>query len=155
MRGKPEVDALRKRLEATFLRISNLNSADLEVQSDFARYLCILVSGFVETAIAELAIEYCRKRSTPTVSNYAGSQLVRLQNIKTERLLQIMSRFDPKWRTELEVFVDGPRKDALDSVIDLRNKIAHGESVGVTYTRIKEYYQRIAEIIDFIAQKLD
>ena len=145
---------LRARLNATFIRIGSLSTADLEVRSDFARYLCILVSGFVETALSELAAEHCRKRSASTVSNYAQSQLARLQNVKSERLLQLMGAFDPKMRIEIEQFIDGPRKDALDSVVDLRNKIAHGESVGVTYVRIKDYYKRISEIIDFVEAKL-
>ena len=62
--------------------------------------------------------------------------------------------FDTKMRVEIEQFIDGPKKDALDSVVDLRNKIAHGESVGVTYIRIKDYYKRISEIIDFVEAKL-
>ena len=36
-------------------------SVDAEIQSDLARYLCVLVSGFVETAVAELAIEHCQE----------------------------------------------------------------------------------------------
>jgi len=155
MRGKSEVAALRNRLDSTFARVASLSVEDLEIRSDFARYLCVLVSGFVETALAELAIEYCRKRSAPTVTNYATSQLGRIQNVKAERLLQFMGWFDQSWRIEVQNFIDGPRKDALDSVVDLRNKIAHGESVGVTYTRIRNYYQRIVEIIDFVTQKLD
>lgn len=152
--GKNIVATLRAKLDATFTRIGSLSTGDLEVHSDFARYLCVLVSGFVETALSELAAEHCRKRSAPTVSNYAQSQLARLQNVKTERLLQLMGSFDPKMRVEIETFIDGPRKDALDSVVDLRNKIAHGESVGVTYIRIKDYYKRISEIIDFVEAKL-
>lgn len=153
MLGRTLVATHRARLESTFVRIQSLSAEDLEVRSDFARYLCVLVSGFVETAISELAAEYCQRYSAPTVSNYAQNQLARLQNVKSERLLQLIGSFDPKWRIELEKFIDGARKDALDSVVDLRNKIAHGESVGVTYVRIREYYQRIAEIIDYVHLK--
>jgi len=154
MPGKNVVATLRARLDATFTRIGSLSTEDLEVHSDFARYLCVLVSGFVETALSELAAQHCRKRSAPTVSNYAQSKLARLQNVKSERLLKLMGSFEPKMRAEIEEFIDGPRKDALDSVVDLRNKIAHGESVAVTYIRIKDYYKRISEIIDFAEEKL-
>lgn len=154
MPGKNIVATLRAKLDATFARIGSFSGRDLELHSDFARYLCILVSGFVETALSELTAEHCRKRAAPTVSNYAQSQLSRLQNVKSERLLQLMGSFDPKMRVEFEEFIDGPRKDALDSVVDLRNKIAHGESVGVTYMRIKDYYKLISEIIDFVEAKL-
>ncbi len=41
-------------------------------------------------------------------------------------------------------------KDAIDSIVSLRNRIAHGESVGITYIRILEYYQRANRVIDFL-----
>ncbi len=154
MPGKSVVATHRARLDATFSRIDSLSTEDLEVLSDFARYLCVLVSGFVEIALSELAAEHCRKRSAPTVSNFVQSRLSRLQNVKSERLLQLVGSFDPKLRVEIEKYIDGPRKDALDSVVDLRNKISHGESVGVTYVRIKDYYERISEIIDFVSALL-
>ena len=155
MRGRAAVAVLQNRLDAAFARATALVGQDLEVSSDFARYLCVLVSGFIEAAVAELAIEHCRSRADVRVNRYAARQLARLQNLKTERLLQLMGAFDPDWLNDLERFVDGPRKDAIDSVIDLRNKIAHGDSVGLSYQRISEYYERVKEVVEFIAQKFD
>ena len=155
MPGRSDVHATRTRLDATFARVAALPIEDMEVRSDFARYLCVLVSGFVETAVSNLATEYCRRCSAPTVGNYVQGQLARLRNIKSDRLLQLMGSFDPSWRPELEEYIEGSRKDALDSVVNLRNKIAHGESVGVTYSVIKGYYGRVGEIIDFIEHQFD
>lgn len=142
--------ATRRRVDAAFARATTLTAGDIEVQADFAKYLCILVSGYVEVAVSELAIEHCRTRAAPTVHTYAASQLERLQNLNAERLLQVVGSFNPQWRTTLESFMAGQRKDALDSVVDLRNKIAHGESVGVTLNRIRGYYTSIKEIVDFL-----
>jgi hypothetical protein len=153
MAGPAQVYALRKRLDATFARVAALKETDLEVQSDFARYLCVLVSGYVETVIAQIAIEHCERRAQVTVTNYAGAQLARVQNVNADRLLQTVGYFNPAWRHELEAFIDGPRKDALDSVIALRNEIAHGKHVGVTYGRIRDYYALIREVVDFIEAK--
>lgn len=153
MPGSSQVDALRKRLDATFARVASLREADIEVQSDFARYLCILVSGYVETVVAQIAVEHCERRAPLSVSNYAGSQLSRMQNLNSERLLQFVGFFDSLWREELQTFIDGRRKEALDSVVALRNQIAHGKHVGVTYVRIRDYYQAIQEIINFVEDK--
>lgn len=153
MPGNPDLAAMKARLDATFLRISRLPQDDLEVCSDFARYLCVLVSGFVENAITVLATAYCRNRSQPPVGNYAGSQLGRLQNLNSERLMQVVGAFEGTWREELSGFLDGPRRDALDSVLSLRNQIAHGRSVGLTYVRIHEYYSCIKEIVSFLEKR--
>jgi len=141
-------------LKDAFGRAKSLSSADAEIQSDFARYLCVLVSGFVETSVAELTIEHCRQRSSITVSNYASGQLDRLQNIKAQKLVQVTGSFEKKWATDLSAFIEGARKDALDSVIDLRNKIAHGESVSLSLGRITQYHEKIDEIIVYVANLL-
>jgi hypothetical protein len=148
-----QADALRRRLDAAFARAGTLSGADLEIQSDFARFLCVLVSGYVETVVAQIAVEHCEKRSHPSVSRYAGSQLARLQNVNSSRLLQLVGCFDSAWSKELEVFIEGKRREALDSVAALRNGIAHGRPVNVTYRRISEYYLAIKEIVRFIEQK--
>jgi len=145
--------ATRRRVDAAFARASTVAAAYIEVLSDFAKYLCILVSGYVEVAVSELAIQHCRVRAAPTVYTYAASQLDRLQNLNAERLLQVVGSFDPTWRTTLESFIAGQRKDALDSIVDLRNRIAHGESVGVTLQRIRDYYASIKEIVDFLEKQ--
>ncbi len=155
MPGPREVAAMQARLDATFQRVASLSTTDLEVRSDFARYLCILVSGFVEHAVTALTIRYCRERSQPAVANYAGTQLSRLQNLNSERLMQVVGAFERQWREDLTTFLDGPRKDALDSVLGLRNQIAHGESVGLTYVRIREYYLRVKEIIRFLEERFE
>lgn len=153
MVGREEVHSLRQRLNAAFDRAAQLHDADIELQSDFAKYLCVLVSGYVETCVAELAIEHCRKRAHPTVSNYASTMLTRSGNLKSERLLQVIGAFDNAWRRELEAFLEGRRKDALDAVVDLKNKIAHGETVTITLSRIREHHVAIQEIVDFIEKK--
>lgn len=142
MPAATEVNRYRNRLKAVFIRARSSIVADPECQSDYARYLCILVSGFVETAVGELAIEYCRKRSQVSVLNYASSRLRRVQNLKAGKLLQLISAFDKKWYADLSSFIEGGRRDALDSVVNLRNRIAHGESDSLSLATIAQYFEK-------------
>ena len=153
-RGASEVSRLRSSLRDAFNRAKSLSNADTEIQSDFARYLCVLVSGFVETCVAELAIEHCKQRSSTTVTNYAAGQLDRLQNLKAQKLVQLVGSFEKKWAIDLSAFMDGAPKEALDSVINLRNKIAHGQSVSLSLGRITQYHEKIDEIIVYVANLL-
>lgn len=150
MNGRAEVWRLRQRLDATFKRV-NLAPADAELQSDFSRYLCVLVSGYVETAVTELILEHSRNNSSPTIQMYVESRTQRLTNLNCERLEQLLGQFNPDWRAAISSILVDEKKDALDSVVNLRNKIAHGGSVGVTYQRISEYYNHIKPIIDRVA----
>ena len=147
------LSANKDRLDAVFGRVESLPKDNLQLQSDFARYLCVLVAGFVETEISDLAMEHCRKQSSPTVTNYVESYLSRVGVLNGNRLLQLVGRFDSKWHQELEQFIMGERKDALDSIVANRNQIAHGQTVGITYARVQKYYESICQIVDFLREK--
>lgn len=140
----------RNRLDAAFARVSNLPVDQFEIRADFARYLCILVSGFLESVASDIAIDHCRGRSAPTVVRYVDSQLRRPGTLNSERLLQFVGAFSLDWRVALEEFIAGERKEALDSVVANRNNIAHGESVNLTFARISDYYRYICEVVDFL-----
>jgi hypothetical protein len=151
MTGKGEVDRQRRQLDATFKRASGLG-ADAELLSDFARYLCVLVSGFLEQAVIELLIEYLRRHSDTRVQQYGEQRLRSLTNLKVQRLIDVLGNFDPDWRRDLETFLVDEYKDAVNSIVDLRNSISHGRYAGVTMSRVQDYYARIVVVVDHLAQ---
>jgi RiboL-PSP-HEPN len=70
-----------------------------------------------------------------------------------EDVLQLVASFDPIKAGELRAEFDGEPKDAIDSVVNNRNLIAHGADVGITYVRIKRYYEDAQAVIESIARK--
>jgi hypothetical protein len=150
MNGRAEVSRLKQRLDATFKRAAQVGS-DPELQSDFARYLCILVSGYLERAIIELVLEHSRQNSSPSIQRFVEFRTRRLANLNSERLGQLFGSLNPDWRQDIARFIVDERKAAIDSVVSLRNSIAHGKSVGVTYNRVARYYEEIQKIIDHVA----
>ncbi|NJN67634.1 MAG: hypothetical protein HC884_13435 [Chloroflexaceae bacterium] len=147
-----QIERQRRHLNEVFQKVRAL-SWDAELQSHWARYLCVLVSGFIETSVRAIYLQYAEKKSDPYVASYVESQLSRFQNPRMERIIQLASAFNPRWGNELRTSVADELKDAVDSIVILRNKIAHGESVGVTYTRILEYYQKANKVIDLLIKQ--
>jgi hypothetical protein len=154
MTGRAEVNRLKQRLDATFKRIGGVVS-DLELQSDFARYLCILVSGYLEKSVYELVVEHARKTGAPSLQRFVDQRTKNFTNAKSQKLYNLLGDFDPEWRSLLETHLAGELKDAVDSVVDLRNNIAHGQSVGLTYARVSDYYSRVQRVIDYVADLCD
>ena len=154
MNGKAVVAALRQRLDATFERIGQVSDdVESELLSDFARYLCVLVSGFLEQSVVELVLEHVRRNSNLTVQRHIEARLRRqFSNANSQRLIDLMSTFNPAWGTDLQNFLYDEYKDAVDSVVNLRNQISHGVPVGVTMTRIKDYYVPVKKVVDHIAE---
>ncbi|ETX02965.1 MAG: hypothetical protein ETSY2_34435 [Candidatus Entotheonella gemina] len=150
MNGRAEVTRLKQRLDSTFQRINNI-SPDLELQSDFARYLCILVSGYLEKAVVALVLEHARQNGSPSLQRFVEQHTRRFTNANSQRLLTFLGNFNPDWRRALESFLIDELKDAVDSVVNLRNTIAHGESVGITYHRVADYYEIVQRVVDRIA----
>ncbi len=152
MTGRAEVVRLQAQLGATFERARRLAAtADAETQSDFARYLCISVSGFLEKSVAELVIEHSRRSGGPTLQRFIEANTRKFTNANSEKLKQLLGSFSQDWRLKLEAILVDDAKDAIDSIIGLRHSIAHGGSAGVTYSRVSEYYKRIQLVIEQIA----
>lgn len=150
MIGRAEVARQRQQLDATFRRVSGL-APDPELLSDFARYLCVLVSGYLEQSVIELVMEHVRVNSRPSVQRHVNTRLRRFTTANAERIVQLMGSFDPDWQRDLEKFLVDEHKDAVDGIVALRHAIAHGRAGGVTFIRVKDYYQRIKDVVDHIA----
>jgi hypothetical protein len=150
MTGRAEVNSLEQRLDATFKRIGDAG-LESEIQSDFARYLCILVSGYLEKAVYELVLEHARKNGAPSLQKFVDHRTKKFTNSTFAKLKDLLSEFNSEWGNELDAHIDGELKDGVNAVVGLRNKIAHGGSVGVTYRTISDYYTRVKKVVGYIA----
>ena len=138
----------RQRLDATFKRAREL-PAEAEYLSDFARYLCVLVCGFLEQATTELLLEYTRENcDDERILLRMERTLRRITNLNAEALLTTLGNFDSEWRNTLQIFLIDEFKDSVDGIYALRNEIAHGRNVGVTMVRVGDYYARIKVVIN-------
>lgn len=152
MTGSSEIARLKARLDATFERGRALaKSADIETQSDFARYLCVLVSGYLEKAVAAVLLEHSRRHGGATLQRYVDASTRRFANPSCQKLKGLLGSFNPDWRARLDSVLVDEYKDAIDSLVGLRHTIAHGGSAGVTFSRVSEYYSRIQAVVSEIA----
>jgi hypothetical protein len=154
MNGRGQVLRLRQLLDATLARAPQ-STADIEIQSDFAKYFCVLVSGFLENALVALILDYCERRSSPEVSLFVERQLELWTNPNTEKITQLLGSFSRDWRVASENFMIDERRAAVNSLVALRHKIVHGESVGTSLAQVKAYYDTVLEVLDFVADLVD
>ena len=148
----------KKKLDQVFkdtdelLREINRHSIDLEMQSHLAKYLCVLVSGFLERSVRAILHDYVKAKSAPAISKYVEDQLQFFYNPKTNKILELVGAFSPNWRTSLETAIEDEVRDALDTIVENKNKIAHGRDSQITFVGIRAYYGRAAEILDLLEQ---
>ena len=78
--------SLKDQLDATFGRIGGIDHSEFELRADFARYLCVLVNGYLEQSIRNACAEYARRRAQPSVANYVVKATSRLSSLKAGNL---------------------------------------------------------------------
>jgi len=144
-----EVSRRKQQLDHLFKQIASFQG-DAELQAHWARYLCVLVCGFIEVAVSEIYSEFARSKSQSYIANYVQKQLRRFHNPNMEKLLSLAGSFNELWRDKLKKDIDGELKDAVDSIVNNRNNIAHGRNSDITYGRIKDYFERAVKVITLI-----
>lgn len=141
----------KQRIEWLINQAKTFDGDQLELQSHWARYLCVLVAGFLENAISEVYSSYVQKCSNEQVANYVEAVLGRIQNPKAQKFLETARSFNRDWELSLNDYIEqNGRKDAIDSVMTNRHLIAHGKDSGITLARLDQYFKKGVEVIDYI-----
>ena len=134
------------RLDSLFKKFDDMVD-DHELLAHWSRYLCILVSGYLEESIRTIFREYSRSKSSPYVANYVETKLDSFQNPKMGLILKLNGSFNQKWQKDLEEAVEDEIKDSVNSIVNVRNQVAHGKNVGITPSILKNYYKNAKKLI--------
>lgn len=146
----PSILEAKERLDRLFNQVAALSDED-EMKSHLTQYLCVLVSGFIETSIQSILIEYVRMQADESVARYVESQIERrLINLDIQGILTVMGNFNPDWETTLRTQITQEMRGDIGSVRANRNKIAHGQSEPISYAPLRRYYGNAVAVIDLI-----
>src|SRR5438046_402692 len=99
----------KQRLDALFEKVQSLDS-DPELQSHWARYLCVLVSGFIEVFVRKVMSDHAEARSDVRIANFVEREVRYLQDAKISKILEWVERFDAQWKDDLEKKLDDRHK---------------------------------------------
>jgi hypothetical protein len=142
----------RRLLESRITYLFDLarNEGNDELRAELAKYLCVLVSGFLEVSCKEILVAFARKRCAPDTLRFVSSRLDWFRSPKTGNIADLLASFDPggadRWRTSL----GDEASDALDSIVSNRHQIAHGYSVGLSLSVLDAYRRRAETAIKLL-----
>lgn len=126
------------------------SQADLQLQARLTEFLCIRTAGFVEQCVQHIYYDFTTRRAPTSVSSFVSKRLSRIQNVKSDRLRELIQDFDGDWLVAFDSFLTEEHKVALNSVIGNRNKIAHGENVSLGLVQMKLWLGKVLEIMEFL-----
>ena len=124
--------------------------SDDEMKSHLAKYICVLVSGYVESSIRCIIIDYATNKAHPYITTFVSNNAQSITNLKHEKIGQLLKLFSEKWYRQFSALISEEEKDAFDSIVANRHLIAHGRSVGMSFVRVKKFYEKIVEGIETI-----
>ena len=142
----------KERLDALFQRVK-LAELDPDMISHWSRYLCVLVSGFIEVSVQSILTRFAEKQAAPPVAYFVSRRVRDLMNPKMGKILDAIGDFDPKVKEEIAKLTEGELRNAVDGVVQNRNKIAHGTEIGIGFATIENYYRSIVKVIELIESK--
>lgn len=118
-------------------------------QDEWAKYLCIQVSGFLENTIKNIILNYSTANSIQQITKYITSKTKNLTNLNEDSLRQLINSFSKEWRKIFEIKIKENRvlKDSVDSLIAVRNKLAHGENQTIRYTTVEKHFENVQKIV--------
>lgn len=144
----------RERIRALIKLSEGIPMDNLLLRSEWTKYLSIRIVGYLEQAIKTIFVEYVGSKAHPNIGRYAKARLQDFKNPSTAGIENILRSFNPNWADDLNAFWDGERKDAVDSLLNTRNHIAHGMDFGTTFSNIVKYYDHLDKVIIFIHNRV-
>ena len=124
---------------------------DEELLAHWAKYICILVSGFLEVALREILGQYVDAQcSDPNVANFVRKVLDGASNPNVDKLLRVTGQFSVEWKAQLRARLTEEQAAAMNNVITNRHAIAHGRDCDLTYARIKIDYTHVLAAVEHL-----
>jgi len=143
-------------LQSLIRRTNEACAGNLELQAEWARYLCVLSAGLLENAIKEFYLDFAKRKVARPLASYVSSTISPIRSPKSVRFLEIAGAFDPIWKSELEVYqISTGGLDAIDSIMLNRHLIAHGKSreSNISLVSLKEYLSKSTGVLELIEQQ--
>ena len=132
----------RRLLESRINRFVGLVStlSDDELRAELAKHLCVLSSGLLEISCKDILNRYASKRCSPEIQRFVASHLADFYNAKIAKIYELLGCFDSTLATHWRDDLSDEEADAVDSIVNNKNQIAHGRSVGLSFSVWKNYY---------------
>lgn len=122
-----------------------------EIKSYLAKFLTVLICGIYEELIETIINEWVSKLNCLEVSSFISKKIkLSFQNPKYKKIKELLDVLSEKWGNDFKANINPKSIDALESIVNQKNNIAHGEDSMITIIDIEKYYKDSLVIIETI-----
>lgn len=135
-------DQLFKEIDDTFININSFVGLPQLAKTYFAQFLVVYISGVYEEVVESTILEMANRAQNTELSNLIQNLIAReFQNPKSEKIGNLIKKFGNKqWDDDYKA-ISLLSKTALDSIVENKNALAHGQSsLNLTISDVENYY---------------
>jgi hypothetical protein len=123
---------------------------DPELSACLAGYLVVLISGVYEDCIEYLVNRRASKSNDPELESYVYNRTAQtFRNPDRSSVVGLLGQFSAAYKERFNVTVGSESTDALDSIVNNKNWLAHGDTakLQVTVADVEGYLARSASVL--------
>ena len=122
---------------------------DAELGSYLSSYLVVMLSGLYEDCIEHLIDLRVQRTGDSEVGSYVAKTLqATFRNPTFENVLGLLGKFSKQYANRLKTAVHERDAQALDSIVNNKNAIAHGMSSNLTLKDVEDFHRRTIVILE-------
>lgn len=133
---------LRRAFDSAALACRKLREDQDEDRARLAQPMTIWASGYLEASCRQIVVRYAERRSAPGVVRLVNRQMQRFTNPKMDRILGLVRSFEREKADALEAFAGGEITESVNSIVGIRNDLAHGRRASVSVSQIVRHFER-------------
>lgn len=128
-------------IEDSIKRVENANLNDAQLNSMLSSYLIVLISGIYEDCIESLFVLRAAKSRDKEITNFIKVFLSKhFRNPDFNKILNLLGSLNPNYAKRLKSQIALEAKEAINSIVRNKNRIAHGAYSNATISDIRYYH---------------
>lgn len=126
-----------------------------EEQAHWAKYLSVLISGYLEQSVKEILLEFTASHEAIRLGHYIEATWPESRNMKTSNIKDILEQFEHSWGVRFVEWLaaNDQYKSEINSLIGSRNDVAHGKEANTTNVTLRSTKQRLKiafEVVEYL-----
>lgn len=154
--ARTQVARLQYQLDALIARCEQL-PAGTDEQADAFQYAYVRLCGFLEQSLLWVGRSAVNRLANAEARSFGLSYLERSSRNPTDSyIIGYVGRFNTAWASDLSAWLEeDDRGGTINSLVGIRNGIAHGTSFGGSATWFANYYVVVYELAEWLLARFD
>ncbi|MET8075812.1 HEPN domain-containing protein [Streptomyces sp. NPDC005303] len=147
---------MKSELDASYQRYTQgLQSMEISLHEDMHKYMCIRLSGYLEQLMFTSISGYIGSSVGGSPQSFVMSFFKKAPNLGPGTLEALMARFGDPWASEIIDFLNREeRRNSLGKLIEIRNKVAHGESYRGGQFSMATYKKLVDDLHSWVVSRM-